>query len=306
MSTAATTDTQPPKDVREGAGTPPRKPINKPAQFFEFAKMGASETTANGSTTWWVRSQSMVVAYTEGVAGDTFRRSNQPDEYVIINWGESELACRAGDQVESVIDPSVIMVPPGDSDITLTAGGTVVRLFTTLSDDLTTKCANNAFFDEADPFVSPFRNWPDPVDGFKVRVYRLDDYERDRSRLGRLFRCTTFMVNVFYDFEKPRPGDRMSPHFHTDFEQISLTFAGDFMHHIRSPWTADLDEWIPDEHRACSSPSVTVIPPPTVHSSQWFDGTSQLVDVFAPPRHDFSSKPGWVLNADEYPLPSDI
>ena len=62
--------------------------------------------------------------------------------------------------------------------------------------------------------------------------------------------------------------------------------------------------WREDEHRHCEGPAIVVIPPPIVHTSEAVGHARHfLIDVFAPPRVDFSERPGWVLNADEYPLP---
>lgn len=52
-----------------------------------------------------------------------------------------------------------------------------------------------------------------------------------------------------------------------------------------------------------ASPSVLVIPPMVIHTSRNIgDQPGRPIDVFAPPRVDFSLREGVVANAADYPM----
>ncbi|GAB3468404.1 cupin domain-containing protein [Actinophytocola sediminis] len=274
-------------------------------QTYELLTLPPTEVSDRGSRTWYVRGQNFVLAFSRAVAGDPLRRT-QPHEYVIVAPQDGQtVAIEHASGAAALRDSGVVIVPGGDSAVTLDADAEVVRLFDLRSTDLLPLCHNADSYREAHPRVAPLHPWPDPVDGPRVRVYRNADHPVEQGRFGRIFRSSAFMVNFGDPKDGPRDPDRMSPHHHDDFEQCSLTVAGDYVHHVRTPWTSKRSQWLPDEHAEVGSPAVTIIPPPTVHTSQAMGaGRHQLIDIFSPPRADFSAKPGWVRNADEYPAPA--
>ena len=200
---------------------------------------------------------------------------------------------------------SLTIVPPGPSQITSHGDGLAVRILSSRAIDLAAKANNCAAYAQGAEDTAPLNPWPAPPDGFKLRNYRPNSYNLPDTN-WRLFRCTNLMINVLTKRKSPRDTKNLSPHSHADFEQASLLMQGDYIHHLRYPWTSDLSEWRDDEHVKIGSPSVIVIPPNVVHTSRNVgERESWLIDVFSPPRVDFSKKPGLVLNADEYPMPSD-
>lgn len=273
------------------------------AEYARFYEDPPVEDGPEGRS-WYVRGQNFVLNYIEATEGARFARTGQPDEYVIIAPDPDSLIHVSTDgEPQAISGASVVFVPAGDSVVRVMCAGRIVRLVTARSTDLAAKCANAESYRTAHPNIPPFAPWPPAKDGAKIRAYPLE-VAPTPGRFGSIYRCSTFMINAIERYQGPRDPKRMSPHHHEDFEQCSLAVEGCFVHHIRWPWTTDMEQWRADEHARCDNPSVVVIPPFAIHTTAGVGrGVNRLIDIFCPPRHDFSAKEGWVLNGDDYPMP---
>ncbi|MBC8091763.1 MAG: hypothetical protein H7Y15_07475 [Pseudonocardia sp.] len=252
-----------------------------------------------GSRTWSVCGRNFVIAITELRAGDRLAEYDVPEEYVLLVEGDVMVGVEHDDRAPvSVSEPALLVVPAGTSAVRAAASTTVTRVFTARCDEQMRRAVNHEA--GVDLRAAPLPDLTTAGDE-EIRVHRLSDVPDEQGRLGRIFRTTSLMVNWFPVHEGPRDTERLSPHSHEDFEQMSVTLVGHYAHHLRVPWTPRMSEWRDDEHVQVSSPSITLIPPTVVHTTRAVGaGPHTLIDVFAPPREDFLAQ-GWVLNAGEYP-----
>ena len=264
------------------------------------------KTDADGTRHWITRAANFVVVVSDAKAGTTFTRDNQPDEYMLLIGAAQDAEVEAGGAKIDAGEESLTILPPGASRIRVLKDGYIVRVFSTQTKDIADAAVNGDMYADGAPEVAPIKPWPDPVGGFKLRHYKLADYpSSDPGPMKmRIFRSTNLMINIFEPWQKARDTTKMSPHSHEDFEQISLCMDGSFKHHMRYPWVPDMSTWREDEHVANDSPAVLVIPARVIHTSRNVTDTrAQLIDIFAPPRVDFSSRPGLVKNEADYPMP---
>ena len=278
------------------------------ASKAEFRKMAPQILDPEGKAkTWVTRGGNFAVVVSEVEPGAVLERADNPEEYMVLlpPTGVSATIEAGGQKIEAGSD-SLTIVPPGPSRIVATSKGLIARIFSKASEDIMAAAWNADVYADGAPELAPPDLWPAPYDGFKLRHYPLAQYAKpDGDRIQpRVFRSTNMLVNIFVHYKTRRDTTQLSPHWHDDFEQASLTLDGTWIHHMRYNWGPDLSKWIPDDHGEMGTPSVIIIPATVVHTSRDLgDGESSLYDIFCPPRLDFARKKGFVINEDEYPLP---
>ena len=252
-----------------------------------------------GVRSWITRGANFAVVCSLGDGGATLGGAAKDEQFVYALGGGVRVA--AGTSSESLGIEDLAILPPGEWTLRFERPGQVVQLITA-DETLAKQAPNAARYADGAPEVAPVEPWPEPVGGYRLRRYStLDAYAR--GGLVHAFRTRKLMIVPYARFLEPRDETALTPHSHADFEQGSVGLEGEWVHHLRVPWTANRRHWRPDLHLQVGSPSTLIIPAGVIHTSQGIAGEGmRLVDVFAPPRVDFSER-GFVDNAADYPMP---
>lgn len=279
-----------------------------PLQTFDFTCLEPDVVTDGGSRSWIVRAMNMVFVLTELEPGDVVDRDDLDETFVVVLTTHGTVSFETCGSSAEVRRPAVAALPPGPCRIGADAPARMVRLFATSATDLVDASRNAALYRGQPDTIAVSAPWPPPVGGPRLRVYRdVDDIAPSPGRMGRIFRNRHVMVNLLNLRVGPRDPATLSPHSHDDFEQLSYVDEGLYTHHVRTPWGTDRRSWRTDEHVTIGGPSLAIIPPPLIHTSEAIgEGENRMMDIFAGPRADFSARPAWVLNADDYPAPAGI
>jgi mannose-6-phosphate isomerase-like protein (cupin superfamily) len=286
------------------AALPPRR-VLRGCGYGAFTEIPPQMVEPDGARTWLIRGAHTIVAISEVHQGTVLSRANNADEYIVLLDVDGLATFSAGNVDTVEAGPgSVTIVPPGQSSIICHRVGYVVRCFTTRAEDILSLALNNENYQDFVPECQPLVNWPDPPGGFRLRNY--DILNMERVTFGHIIRSTNLMVSLPERGAKRRDPHKLSPHHHDDFEQVSVGLSGTWLHHLRVPWTPDMTTWRDDEHVTFASPSALVIPAGLIHTSQDVgQENGWIIDVFSPPRADFSRQAGWVLNEADYPVAPD-
>lgn len=268
-------------------------------QFIEFHAEEPLPTAAGGRS-WSVRGQNYTLDYVEAGPADLVSYDSVAEHVLIIPDDDGEMTIASSGRQVRVTEAAVVILPPGPTEIRVHRSMRFVHLCDIRDARGVDAALNAAHYEESDPRVADLvvvarnRTLAGP------EVFLLSEYPPETGRFGTIFQSETFLVNILDPQQGPRDPDNLSPHHHDDFEQCSLVLDGEWIHHLRTPWGPRRSDWREDQHQTIGSPSVTIIPPPVIHTSEAVGpGLNRLVDIFCPVRDDFVAK-GWVLNAADY------
>lgn len=252
---------------------------------------------------WLMRAQNFSVEWVEFDRGaEDFRFHSEAESLMFCVRGRLRLRPEDGAMEATDLCADAIAVLPAGAYRVQAEPGAACALIASHRCDLTDRRMLNAYgYEQPDPRITHADGlWRRKTQGRRIQVLGFDEImaSPERPRL-KMLQTETLSINLV-DYQGPRDCTALSPHSHVNFEQGSLAIAGRFVHHLRTPWGVNANQWRDDEHLAAASPSLVVVPVNMIHTTEGVgEGRHVLIDVFSPPRADFIQS-GWVFNAGDY------
>lgn len=244
------------------------------------------------------RGANFIVAWLDVSAGATHRVDSQSETILLLDG----IGARISAGGESVAAPahSVCVLPSGAVDLAFETAGSAIVLST---DGFEAGSLNDADYAEPHARVAPIGTPYGRRGGPLIQVIPVDEIKAPAAKPRlRIVQSDTMSIS-WIEYSGLRDRTRLTPHNHEDFEQGSLAITGSFLHHIRAPWGPNADLWLDDAHHTVPARSLTMIPPPLIHTTEGLgEERHVLIDVFAPVRHDFYAA-GWISNGTFYAPP---
>ncbi len=221
------------------AGAAPAGPFGVPTEYLRFYDEPPQEDGSRQDRSWYAaRAELPSRAYGGKAAGGVLaRESSWTNRRRVVVRPQGGRGDHHGGGHQACQRPVAGLRAAGRSSIKIIEAGKIVRIFTTRSEDLAAKCANAASYATAKPYVAPLELRPAPKDGFRLRVYSLD-VPPEPGRFGRIWRCTTIMVNYLDGCNGPRdPASNRRRTITTTSSSARSAVEGEFIHHLR--WLLD-------------------------------------------------------------------
>lgn len=245
------------------------------------------------------RAQNFLVEWLDVGAGASHSFRSLHETLLLLDNNGARIV--AGTDEATAPAHSVCVLPAGDVRLDFVNAGAAVLLRT---DGFEAGALNDTDYAASNARVAPVGKPYIRIGGPRIQVIGVDEIRAPAAKPRLKIVQSDTMSISWIEHKEPRDRSRLTPHNHEDFEQGSLAIAGDFLHHIRAPWGANANLWLEDAHLKAPARSLTMIPPPLIHTTEGEVGSERyvLIDVFAPVRRDFFTD-GWISNGEFYALP---
>ena len=253
--------------------------------FADFEKLDRAQARAGNFNVDWVRVR----------AGEAYEFQGDEEQMLLLPISSATVSV-LGD-TQAVGARTVTILPAGTTQVTSSEDGIAVHLSTSPS----SRALNAADYAISDPRIAPVGAPKQRKNGLgRLHVIDVDAIvpPPDKPRL-KMIQSSVMSIN-WVEYDGPRDRTALSPHNHADLEQGSLAIYGDFVHHLRVPWSQNANDWREDIHLEAGAQTLTVIPVEMIHTTEGVGpGKHLLIDIFAPARADFIAK-GWMSNGNDY------